>query len=141
MDGISLLDVILFYSLILVPFLTMVLLLFWMSANIKNTAKARLYGTYHDFFHKGQLSFILLIFALQVSYYTLFFILLSLEYTLAFTLLCIIPILSMILLYSWTFGSKNTSKGRIFIISVFIVQVVFAILNIVLFSITATSNL
>lgn len=132
MDGISLLDVSLIYSLLLAPFLTMVLLLFWMSANIKNTAKAQLYGTYSDFFLKGQLSFILIIFALQVAYYTLFFILLSLEYNLAITLLCIIPILSMILVYPWTFGSKNTSKGRVFIIIVFIVQVIFAILNILL---------
>ena len=140
MDGVSLLDVSLIFSLLFAPFLTMVLLVFWMSANIKNTAKTKLYGTYSDLLLKGQLSFILLIFALQVVYYTLFSILLSLEYNLAITLLCIIPILSMILLFPWTFGNKNTSKGHVFIIIVFIVQVIFAILNIVL-SFIATPNL
>jgi len=95
---------------------------------------------YRDFFPKGQLSFISLIIALQVIYCILFFVLVGLKYTLAITLLCIIPVLSMILLYPWTFGSKNTSNGKVFIIIVFIVQVIFAILNIVV-SLTATFNL
>lgn len=173
MDGISLLDVSLISSLLFSPLLTMVLLLFWTSANMKNTAKAQLLGiiillilgflainspiiliieaaaiillvvwtfAYRDFLLKEQLSVISLLFALQATYYILFFVLLRLEYNIALTLLCIIPILSIILLYPWTFGSKNTSNGRVFIIIVFIVQVIFAISNIA-FSLIATSNL
>jgi hypothetical protein len=173
LDGLSLLDASLIYSLLFSPIVTMVLLLFWTSANMKNTAKAQLLGifillvlgflainspiiliieataiillvvwifAYKDVFLKGQLSLILLILALQVAYYILFFVLLSLENGLAIALLCIIPILSMILLYPWIFGSKNTANRRIFIIIVFIVQVVFASLTIV-FSFIATSNL
>lgn len=152
----------------------MVLVLFWTSANMKNTAKAQLLGivillvlgflainspmilivgataiillvvwifSYRNFFFKGQLSFILLIIALQVAYYILFFVIIGLE-NLAITLLllCIIPILSMILLFPWTFGNDKPSKGRVFIIIVFIIQVISAILSIVL-SLIAMSNL
>ena len=173
MDGITFLEASLIYSLLFSPLLTMVLLLFWASANLKNTAKAQLLGivvllvlgffainspliliieataiillvvwifAYKDFFLKGQLSVISLIIALQVIYCILFFVLVGVEFTLAITLLCIIPVLSMILLYPWTFGSKNTSNGKVFIIIVFIVQLIFAILNIVV-SLTATFNL
>lgn len=176
MDGISLLEASLLYSVLFSPLLSMVLLLFWTSANMKNTAKAQLFGivillalgflainspmiliieataiilfvvwlfAYRDFFLKeGQLSFILRFFALQVAYYILFFFVFTrLEYNLAITLLllCIIPILSMILLYSRTFGNKNTSKGRVLIVIVFIVQVIYAIITIVL-ALRAMSN-
>lgn len=175
MDGISLLDASLIYSLLFSPLLTMVLVLFWTSANMKNTAKTQLLGivillilgflainspiilvaeaiaiillvvwifAYRDLFLKGQFTIILLFFALQVAYYILFFVFMGLQYNLAITLisLCIIPILSMILLYPWTFGNKKTSKGRELIIIVFIVQVIFIILSIVL-SLMATVNL
>ena len=98
--------------------------------------------TYRNFLFKRQLLVILLIIALQVAYYILFFVFMGLAYNLSITLLllCIIPILSMILLFPWTFGNKKTSKGRVFIIIVFIVQVIYAILSIVL-SIMAKSNL
>ena len=97
---------------------------------------------YRNFFLKGQFTAILLFFALQIAYYMLFFVVMGSEYNLAITLLilCIIPILSMMLLYPWTFGHKKTSKGRVLIIIVFIVQVISAILSIVL-SLMATVNL
>ena len=44
MDGISLLDASLFYSLLFSPLLTMVFLLFWISADIKKAAKAQILG-------------------------------------------------------------------------------------------------
>ena len=44
MDDISLLGASIFYSVFLTPLLTMFLLLFWTSANMKNTAKAQLLG-------------------------------------------------------------------------------------------------
>lgn len=173
MDGITFLDASLIYSLLFSPLLTMVLLLFWTSANMKNTAKVQLLGivillvlgffainspliviieaaaiillvvwisVYRDFFREGQLSISLLIIALQVAYCILFFVVVGLESTLVITLLCIIPVLSMILLYPWTFGSKNTSNGKIFIIIAFNIQVIIVILNIV-FSLTAMFNL
>ena len=173
MDGISLLDASVIYSLLFSPPLTITLLLFWASVDMKNTAKAQLLGivilfvlgflainspiiliieatsillffvwiyTYKNFLRKEQLSVFSHIFALQSSYYILFFLIINLEYRLAIILLCIIPILSMILLYPWTFGSKSTSNGRVFIIIVFIVQVIFTILNIAL-SFIASSNL
>ena len=98
--------------------------------------------TYRNLFLEGQFTVIILFFVLQVAYYMLFFVVMGSEYNLALTLLllCIIPILSMIVLYPWTFGHKKTSKGRVLITLVFIVQVVSAILSIVL-SIMAISNL
>ena len=165
LDGISFLEASILYAVLLFPLLTILLLLFWASANMKNTAKAQLFGiviliaagflainspiffiieatalillvvwifTYRDFLLKGQLSVILLIFALQVAYYILFFVFIGLEYNLAITLLCISPILSMLLLYPWAFGNKSTAKGRVLIILVFIIQVIHVIFNIVL---------
>ena len=165
MDGISFLEASILYSVLLFPLLTIILLLFWASANMKNTAKAQLFSiviliaagflainspifliidatalillvvwifAYIDFFLKGRLSVILLIFALQVAYYILFFVFIGLEYNLAITLLCISPILSMLLLYPWAFGNKSTAKGRVLIILVFIIQVIHVIFNIVL---------
>ena len=173
LDGISLLGASIFYSVFLSPLLTMFLILFWTSANMKNTAKAQLLGivilfalgflainssaifiidtiaiivlavwifAYRAFFFKGQLPVILLILALQIAYYILFFVFIGLEYNLALTVLCIIPILSMILLYPWTFGNKNESKGRALVMIIFIVQVIATILNIV-FSSMAALNL
>ena len=164
MDNISLLDASLIYSLLFSPLLSMILVLFWTSANMKNTARAQLLGivilsvlgflaiaiillvvwifAYRKFFLKGQFTVTLLFLVLQVAYYMLFFVTMGSENNLAITLLllCIIPILSMILLYPWTFGNKKTSKGRELIIIVFIVQVIFIILSIVL-SLMATVNL
>lgn len=173
MDGISFLDASILYSVLVSPLLCVVLLFFWMSANLKNTAKTQLLGivillalgflainspiiliveatafillvvwifAYKNHFLKGQLPVFLLISALQFAYYILFFIFIGLENNLAITLLCIIQILSLILLYPWAFGNKNKTKGRAFIIIVFIIQVICAILNIVL-SLMATSNL
>lgn len=154
------------------PLLTIVLLLFWTSTNMKNTAKGQLLSIVillvlgflainspiffiieaiaiillvvwifanRDFFLKGQLPVILPISALQVAYYILFFVFIGLEYNLGMILL-IIPILSMIIVYPWTFGNKKTSKGRVLIMIIFIVQAIYAILIIVL-SLMATSNL
>lgn len=44
LDGISLLDASLFYSLLFSPLLTMVFLLFWISAEIKKSAMAQILG-------------------------------------------------------------------------------------------------
>ena len=169
MDGISLLDAIIIYSLLFSPPLTITLLLFWASADMKNTAKAQLLCivilfilglltinspiiliiettaillfviwiyTYRNFFRKEQLTIFSHIFALQFSYYIFFFVILILEYHLAILLLCLIPIFSIKLVYSRTFLSKNTTSGRLFIILAFIVQVIFTILNIMLYLIT-----
>ena len=172
MDGISLLEASIFYSLLFSPIITIVLLLFWTSANMKTTAKAQLLGiiilfalgllainspiiliveaaaiilftvwifAYRDLFNKEQLPVTLTISALQVFSYILLFAFIGSEYNLEIILL-IIPILSIILIYPWTFGNKKTSKDSILIMLVFIVQVIYASLVIVL-SLTATSNL
>ena len=164
MDGISSLDAIYIYSMLFSPLISIVLLLFWTSANMKNTSKIQLLGIVillalgllainsplilvieataiillvvwlnanRNYFLKDQLSVILSIFALQIAYYMLFPTFIGLLPNLTITLLGI-PILSMILLYPWTFGNKKKSKGRIFIIIVFIVQIIFVILNLVL---------
>ena len=174
MDGISLLDATIIYSLLFSPLLTMVLLFFWTSANMANNAKVQLLGifillvlgflainspfiliiesaaiilfilwliTYRASFLNGQISLISTIFILQFVFYLLFFILLFFESGPIFSLLGIIPILSMIFLYPWAFGKKKTiSKGRVFIIFGFIVQVYLVILSIVN-SFVVTSNL
>ena len=44
MDGISFLEASILYSVLLFPLLTIILLLFWASANMKNTAKTQLFG-------------------------------------------------------------------------------------------------
>ena len=161
MDGITFLDASIIYSLLFLPIITIILLFFWASANMKNTAKAQLLGililfilgllainspyillieaiailllivwiyAYRNFFLKGQLSFILSISALQIVYYNLFLLLLSLGYTLVISLVCVIPIFSIVLLYPWTFGNKSPSKGQVFLIIAFIVQVIIIIL-------------
>ena len=172
MDGISLLEASVFYSLLFSPIITIVLLLFWMSANMKTTAKAQLLGiiilfalgflainspiiliveaaaiillviwvsAYRDFFNKEQLPVTLTISALQVFSYILFFAFIGSEYNIGIILL-IMPILSIILVYPWTFGNKKTSKDSILIMLVFIVQAIYAFLVIFL-SLTAMSNL
>ena len=165
MDGITTLDAVIIYSLLLSPLLSIVLLFFWMSVNLKNTAKAQLLGivvllvlgllainssiivivevaaivlliawllAYRGFFSKEQVSVTISVFALQVTYYLLF--LFMLKWTdLAFVLACIIPILSIILLYPWTFGNKKNAKGLAFMIIIFIVQIIFMILNITVY--------
>ena len=165
MDGISLLDASILYTLLFCPVLSMVFLFFWTSANMKKTAKVQLLGlvillaislltinysislvilaiaivlfivwlfVYREFFLTGQLPVIFFIFGLHLVYYILFFVFIGLENTLAITFLSIIPILSMTLIYSWTFGKKKISQGRIFILTVFMIQVLFTILNVVL---------
>jgi len=119
LDGISLLDAIQFYYLLFSPFLTIIILLFWMAANMKRSAK-------------GKLTLFSIISILQFAYSILFFALLDLESNLAIALLCIIPIISIILLYSWTFGRKKTLSGRVFLIMIFIVQVILLILTFIL---------
>lgn len=169
MDGITTLDAIIIYSVLISPLLSMVLLFFWMSANMKSTAKAQLLGivilmvlgflainspfiliieaaalillviwiiAYGGFFPKERLPVFLCTFALQIAFYIFFttiLILLNLGSPLAF-LICVIPILSMILLYPWTFGNKKKSEGRVFIMIIFIVQIIFTILNILISS-------
>ena len=165
MDGISLLDASILYTLLFCPVLSMVFLFFWTSANMKKTAKVQLLGlvillaislltinysislvilaiaivlfivwlfVYREFFLTGQLPVIFFIFGLHLVYYILFFVFIGLENNLGITFLSILPILSMILLYSWTFGKKKISQGRIFILTVFMIQVLFTILNVVL---------
>ena len=172
MDGISLLEASVFYSLLFSPIITIVLLLFWTSANMKTTAKAQLLGiiilfalgllainspiiliveaaaiilftvwifAYRDLFNKEQLPVTLTISALQVFSYILLFAFIGSEYNLEIILL-IIPILSIIPIYPWTFGNKKTSKDSILIMLVFIVQAIYAFLVIFL-SLTAMSNL
>lgn len=119
MDGITLFEASIFYSLLLCPLLSILLLLFWEIKNRKNN-------------NKTQSPVTLLIFILQMVYYVLFFILIGAEYHLAMILLCILPILSIIQLYPWTFGKKTTSNGRIIILIVFIIQVILTFSNIVL---------
>ena len=46
LDGISLLDATIIYSLLFSPLLTMVLLFFWTSANMANNAKVQLLGIF-----------------------------------------------------------------------------------------------
>ena len=164
MDGITLYDTMLFYSLLFSPLLAMILISFWMSANSKNKAKVQLLGivilvvlgffainspfiiiieltaiflflawiyTHREFFLEERLSVFLSIVSLQLAYYSLFIFLMSLG-NLAIALLCFFPILSLVLLYSWTFGRKKASRGRVYIIMVSIVQVILLILTIIL---------
>ena len=162
MDGITFLDASVIYSLLFSPIITIVLLFFWASANIKTAAGFQLLGifilftlglllvinspyillieaiailllivwiyAYRNFFIKGQLPFILTIFVLQIVYYSLFLLLLGIQYTLVISLACIIPILSMYLLFPWTFGNKKASQGRIFLMIAFIAQVIITVL-------------
>ena len=161
MDGITILDASVVYSLLFLPILTIVLLFFWASANFKKAAIFQLLGivilftlgllainspyimiieavailllivwiyTYRNFFLKGQLFFILTIFVLQIVYYNLFLLLLGIQYTLVISLACIIPILSMYLLYPWTFGHKKSGKGRIYLMIAFVVQGIITVL-------------
>ena len=165
MDGISLLEASVLYSLLFCPLLSIILLFFWTSATMNKKAKAQLLGLvfllaisllainysislvilaiaivlffvwlfiYRDFILTAQLPVIFFIFGLHLVYYILFFVFIGLENDLGITFLSIIPILSMVLLYTWTFGKKKTSQGRVFILIVFILQVIFAILNIAL---------
>lgn len=172
MDGISLLEASVFYLLLFSPIITIVLLLFWTSANMKTTAKAQLLSiiilfvlgflainspviliveaaaiilltvwilAYRDFFNKEQLPVTLTISSLQIVSYILFFAFIGSEYNLGIFLL-VIPIISIILVYPWTFGNKKTSKDSILIMLVFIVQTIYSFLVIVL-SLTAMSIL
>ena len=105
-----------------------ILFILWLIANRKS-------------FLNEQIPLISIIVVSQLVFYMLFFILLSLESGLILSLLGIIPILSMIFLYPWAFGKKRTiSKGQVFIILAFIVQVYLVILSIVI-SFVVTSNL
>ena len=165
MDGISLIEAIVLYSVLLSPLLSITLLIVWASKNTQNKAQSQLHGiiilfalgflainspfiliieaialillitwiiAYKNLFIKGQLLVILLTFILQLAYYLLFFASIAVEYDRTLYLLTIIPILSMGLLYSWTFGNKRSTNGRPFIIIVFVVQFILAILNIAL---------
>ena len=118
MDGITLWDAIHFYYLLFSPLLTTILLLFWIATNMKSNAKGK--------------SIVFTIIVLQFAYSILFFTLLGLESNIAIALLCIIPLISIILLYPWTFGRKKTAKGRVFVILIFIVQVILVILTFIL---------
>jgi len=64
---------------------------------------------YRDFFTKEQLPVTLTISALQVVSYILFFAFIGSKYNLGIILL-IIPILSIILVYPWTFGNRKLLK-------------------------------
>ena len=153
------------YALATMPILTIVLLLFWIPANMNKTAKIQFLGIFilfvigiltaqydfntlfgiillifiialtlwifvnRRFFIIKHLSVISMIFALQIAF---FFLIQWIGYGLSLILLCIVPILSMVLLYPWIFGSKEKSYGRVLAIIIFIVQLIFTILNVVL---------
>ena len=164
MDGITIWDALIIYSLLASPLVSIVLLFFWMSVNVKNTAKAQLLGivvlfalgllainspifvivevaamillgawlfAYRDFFSKERLPVTLSVVVLQMIYYVLF-IAKGAWTNLGFILACIISVFSMILLYPWAFGHKKESEGRAFVLSIFVVQIIFTILNITL---------
>ena len=147
------------YSLLASPFLSIVLLFFWLSVDVKKTAKVQLLGivvlfvlgflainssiivivevaalillvawffAYRSFFSKERLPSV---FVLQMSYSIVFIVILTLT-NVGFILACVISVFSMIRLYPWAFGDKRESKGRAFILSIFVVQVIFTILNI-----------
>lgn len=165
MDGITIWDALIIYSLLASPLLSIVLLFFWLSANVKNTAKAQLLGiivlfvlgflainsfiilivdavviilfvawffAYRSFFSKERLPITISVAVLQVIYYVLFIAILALT-NVGLILVCIISVLSIILLYPWAFGNKKESEGRGFILSIFAVQIMFAILNITVY--------
>ena len=87
---------------------------------------------YRDFFSKERLPATLSVVVLQMVYYALF-IAIGAWTNLGFILACIISVLSMIRLYPWAFGNKKESKGRGFILSIFVVQIIFTVLNITVF--------
>ena len=162
MDGITIWDALIIYSQLASPLVSLVLLFFWMSVDVKKTAKVQLLGivvlfvlgflainssifgivevatmillgvwlfAYRDFFSKERLPVTISVVVLQMLYYVLF-IAIGAWTNLGFILACIISVLSMVLLYPWAFGNKKESKGRGFILSIFVVQIMFAILNI-----------
>lgn len=87
---------------------------------------------YRASFHQGQILVVLLVIVMHIIYAILFFALAGLENSLGIVALCIFPVLSMMLLYPWTFGDKKLPKGRVFILILLVVQMIFVILNIVL---------
>ena len=88
---------------------------------------------YRAFFSKEQVSVLIWFVVLQTVYYILLISILALMTNLGFIFACIIPILSMRLLYPWTFGNKKESEGRALILSIFVVQIIFMILNITVY--------
>ena len=161
MDGISLLDAILLYSVLFLPILTMILLFAWGAANMKSSSKVQLLVIILVFilgilainsiilpimsvsmillfiwiylnrsgFVQGQLLCIFIVFGFQLLFYFLGFSVIDLESTWAFTILLITPIVTIVLLFPWTFGRKNIlTKGRLIVVIVFILQVILLIL-------------
>lgn len=165
MDGITILDALIIYSLLASPLLSIVLLFFWMSVNVKNTAKVQLlvivvlfvlgflginssimvivevaafillvawFFAYRGFFSKERLPVTIWVVVLQVIYYVLV-IAIVVWTNVGFIFACIISVLSMILLYPWAFGNKKESEGRVFILSIFVVQIMFMVLTITVY--------
>ena len=161
MDGISLLDAILLYSVLFLPIITMILLFVWGAANMKNSSKVQLLVVILVFilglltinsiilpimivsmvllfiwiyvnrsgFIQGQLLFIFIVFGFQLLFYVLGFSVIDLGSTWAFITLLIAPIVTMALLFPWTFGRKNTlAKGHFIGVIAFILQVILLIL-------------
>ena len=169
MDGITIWDALIIYSLLAAPLVSIFLLFFWMSVDVKKTAKMQLLGivvlfvlgflainssifgivevaamillgawlfAYRDFFSKERLPVTISVVVLQMIYYVLF-IAIGAWTNLGFILACVISVFSMILLYPWAFGNKKQSKGQVFILIIFVVQIIFTILNITI-SLAAT---
>lgn len=114
MDGLSIFDVMIIYIVLFVPLLTMVLLIIWTFLNRKNISKFKSLT-------------VVLMFALQILYYLLAFLVLKLESNLAIALLTIIPIFSLVLLYSRVFGHMRKAAGRILMSIIYLAQLILAI--------------
>ena len=147
------------YSLLASPFLSIVLLFFWLSVDAKKTAKVQLLGIVVLFvlgFLAINSTIIIIVHAaaiillvawlfayrrffskerlpsvatLQISYAIAFVALFTLT-NVGFILVCIISVFSMIRLYPWAFGDKRESNGRALVLSIFAVQIMFTVLTI-----------
>ena len=159
MDGITTLQAVMMYSLLVSPLLSIVLLFFWLSVDAKNTAKVQLLGIVVLFvlgFLAINSTIIIIVHAaaiillvawlfayrrffskdrlssvatLQISY-AIAFVALFMLTNVGFILVCIISVFSMIRLYPWAFGDKRESNGRALVLSIFAVQIMFTVLTI-----------
>lgn len=111
MDGISILDALLFYIVIFAPLLVMVLLVGWTVINLKHISKE-------------QLPKITTVFGLQFVYYVLFFVFITLESNAILWVLCMIPIIAMLVLYPIVLGKQKLMNSRILLVAVFVVQAI-----------------
>lgn len=111
MDGISILDALLFYIVIFAPLLVMILLVGWTVINLKHIAKE-------------QLPKITTVFGLQFVYYVLFFVFITVESNAILWVLCIMPIIAVLVLYPIVLGKQKLMNSRILLVAVFVVQAI-----------------